>query len=102
VLTDSHEVNVLYEQAYQELLTVMQSKPRIANQALYLSRAAYNLKRAAERVTGVCEWVIFSLTGNMGRAAEGRAAEDRTPAPRTPTMPAAFSEAELAQGDSPS
>jgi phosphate transport system protein len=67
--TDSREVNELYEQAYQDLLTVMQGKPRIANQALYLSRAAYNLKRAAERVTGVCEWVAFSLTGNMGRAA---------------------------------
>jgi phosphate transport system protein len=87
VLTNRHEVNELYEQAYQELLTVMQSKPRIANQALYLSRAAYNLKRTVERVTGVCEWVIFSLTGHMGRAAEIQAlafheialAHDETP-----------------------
>jgi phosphate transport system protein len=87
VLIESREVNELYEQVYQDLLSAMQSKPRIANQALYLSRAAYNLKRAAERVTGVCEWVIFSLTGNMGRAAEIQAsafheitlAHDETP-----------------------
>ena len=69
VLADSQRVNELYEQAHQELLTVMQSKPRIANQAIYLSRAAYNLKRAAERVIGVYEWVLFSHTGAMGQAA---------------------------------
>jgi phosphate uptake regulator len=59
-------VDALYEQVYEELLRVMKSKPRVANQAIYLSRAAYNLKRVAERVTGVCEWVVFSITGTMG------------------------------------
>lgn len=67
-LTSTQGVNALYEQTYQNLLTVMKSKPRIANQAIHLSRAAYNLKRAAERVAGVCEWVVFSLTGSMGPA----------------------------------
>lgn len=67
-LAETQEVNALYEQAYEELLAVMRSKPRIANQAIYLSRAAYNLKRVAERVTGVCEWVVFAITGTMGQA----------------------------------
>ena len=66
-LTETQGVNALYEQTYQDLLTVMKSKPRIANQAIYLSRATYNLKRAAERAAGVCEWVVFSLTGSMGQ-----------------------------------
>ena len=66
-LAETREVNALYEEVYEELLTVMKSKPRIANQAVYLSRAAYNLKRVAERVTGVCEWVVFSITGTMGQ-----------------------------------
>jgi len=65
-LLESQEVNALYGQAYEELLEVMKSKPRIANQAIYLSRAAYNLKRAAERVAGMCDWVSYSITGTMG------------------------------------
>jgi phosphate transport system protein len=69
VLAETKEVNAIYEQTYQELLMVMQSKPGIANQAIYLSRAAYNLKRAAERVVGVSEWVAFSITGAMGQPA---------------------------------
>ncbi len=66
-LAETREVNALYEQVYEELLRVMKSKPRAANQAIYLSRAAYNLKRVAERVTGVCEWAVFSITGTMGQ-----------------------------------
>jgi phosphate uptake regulator len=69
VLAETREVNAIYEQTYQELLIVMQSKPGIANQAIYLSRAAYNLKRAAERVAGVSEWVAFSITGALGQPA---------------------------------
>jgi phosphate transport system protein len=68
VLAETREVNAIYEQTYQELLMVMQSKPSIANQAIYLSRAAYNLKRAAERVAGVSDWVAFSITGAMGQS----------------------------------
>ena len=64
-LLESQEVNDLYGQAYEELLEVMKSKPRIANQAIYLSRAAYNLKRAAERVAGMFNWVGYSITGTM-------------------------------------
>jgi phosphate transport system protein len=96
VLTDSHEVNELYEKVYQDLLMVMQSKPRIANQALYLSRAAYNLKRAAERVNGVCEWVVFSLTGSMGQAAGGEA-----PAVQAAIQAAALPETEIVHADRP-
>ncbi len=37
----------------------MKSKPRIANQAIFLSRSAYSLRRAAEQVAGISEWVVF-------------------------------------------
>jgi phosphate uptake regulator len=67
VLVEIREANAVYDQAYQELLTAMQSKPAIANQAIYLSRAAYNLRRAGERVAGLSEWVVFSVTGTMGQ-----------------------------------
>ncbi len=65
LLADTQKVDARYEQVYQELLGVMESRPRAVNQAVYISRAAYNLKRAAERVVGICDWVIFSVLGSM-------------------------------------
>ncbi len=47
-------------------MAVMKSNPRIANQAIFLSRSAYNLRRAAERVAGICEWVVFTVEGAVG------------------------------------
>jgi hypothetical protein len=44
----------------------MRTKPRIASQAIFLSRSAYNLRRAAERVAGICEWVAFAVEGSLG------------------------------------
>lgn len=60
------EVEGLYQQIRQELLVVMKGKPRIANQAIFLARSAYNLRRAAERVVGICEWVVFIVEGSFG------------------------------------
>jgi phosphate transport system protein len=58
-------VEGLYGQLRQQMLTVMKSKPRIANQAIFVSRSAYNLRRAAERVVGICDWVVFTVEGSM-------------------------------------
>jgi phosphate transport system protein len=55
-----------YSYLRRDLLEVMKSKPRIANQALFLWRSAYNLRRAAERVAGICEWVVFAVDGSLG------------------------------------
>ena len=68
VLCDVQALDALYRKVYQELLVVMSSSPRVATQAIYLSRAAYNLKRAGERVTGIAEWVSFAVVGTMGDA----------------------------------
>ncbi|MGD2039233.1 MAG: PhoU domain-containing protein [Anaerolineae bacterium] len=65
VCDDAQAADALYRQVYQELLVVMNSRPRAANQAIYLSRAAYHLKRASDRVTGICEWVVFIVLGTM-------------------------------------
>ena len=53
VLGDAREFEARYAQVYQELLGVMNNHPRVVNQAIYLSRAAYNLRRAADRVNKV-------------------------------------------------
>jgi phosphate transport system protein len=59
VAIGTRDVESLYQPVRNELLGIMKSKPRIANQAMYLSRSAYNLRRAAERVAGICDWVLF-------------------------------------------
>ncbi|MGC9335840.1 MAG: phosphate signaling complex PhoU family protein [Anaerolineae bacterium] len=68
VLGGTSEANAMYRQIHQELLMAMKGNPRLANQAIYLSRTAYNLRRVAEHVTGVGEWVGFSFSGTMGES----------------------------------
>jgi phosphate transport system protein len=66
VAADTRDVESLYQQVRHELFLVMKSKPRIANQAIFLSRSAYNLRRAAERVAGISVWVEFIVEGTLG------------------------------------
>ena len=61
----TREVESPYQQVRGELLVVMKSQPSIANQAIYLSRAAYNLRRAAERAASICDWVVFAVEGSF-------------------------------------
>jgi phosphate transport system protein len=62
---DDDEVDALYLQVYRELLTLMMSNPANIDQASYLTWAAHNLERAADRVTNICERVVFTVTGEM-------------------------------------
>ena len=59
------EVDGLYNQVYRELMTYVRSDPRHIDQANYLLWAAHNLERAADRVTNICERVVFTVTGKM-------------------------------------
>jgi len=59
------EVDQLYNQVYNELLTVMLSNPRTISGATFLLWVAHNLERIADRATNICERVIFTVTGYM-------------------------------------
>jgi phosphate transport system protein len=59
------EVDALYNQVYRELLTLIMADPSRIDQANFLLWAAHNLERAADRVTNICERVIFTVTGEM-------------------------------------
>jgi phosphate transport system protein len=59
------EVDDLYNQVYRELLTLIMSNPHNIDQATHLLWAAHNLERAADRVTNICERVIFTVTGEL-------------------------------------
>ncbi|MDQ3539058.1 MAG: phosphate signaling complex protein PhoU [Chloroflexota bacterium] len=59
------EVDALYDQIYRELLTYMMADPGTINRATRLLWAAHNIERIADRVTNICEWVIFAVNGSL-------------------------------------
>lgn len=59
------EMDALYNQVYRELLTFIMSDPRNIDQATHLLWVGHNLERAADRVTNICERVVFTVTGKM-------------------------------------
>jgi phosphate transport system protein len=60
------EVDRLYEQAVQELLTVMREQPEQSETATYLLWAAHNLERIADRTVNIAERAAFIATGVLG------------------------------------
>jgi len=62
---EDDEVDALYNQVYRELLTFIIADPSTIDQATYLLWAAHNLERAADRVTNICERVVFTVTGKL-------------------------------------
>ena len=59
------EIDGLYDQVYRELLTYMLSDPTTITRATYLLWVTHNLERIADRVTNICERVIYMCTGKM-------------------------------------
>ncbi len=62
---EDDEIDHLYNQVYRELLTFMMQDPHTIDRASYLLWVAHNLERAADRVTNICERVVFTVTGEM-------------------------------------
>ena len=60
------EVDALYDQVYRELLTYMLSDPKTIERATHLTWVAHNLERIADRVTNICERVVYLVEGKIG------------------------------------
>jgi len=58
-------IDELYNRTYMELLAIMTADPTKINGATYLLWAAHNLERLADRVTNICERILFVVTGEM-------------------------------------
>jgi len=59
------EVDGLYEQVYRELLTYMLNDPKTIERATHLTWVAHNLERIADRVTNICERVVYMVEGKV-------------------------------------
>jgi phosphate transport system protein len=62
---DDDEVDNLYDQVFRELLTFMAEDGRTITRATRLIWVAHNLERSADRVTNICERVVYLVTGKM-------------------------------------
>jgi phosphate transport system protein len=58
-------VDDLYNQIYLELLALMTKDPQVVSRATRLIWVAHDLERSADRVTNICERVIFVISGKM-------------------------------------
>ena len=59
------EMDALYQQVFRELLTYMLEDPRNISRATYLLWVAHNLERIGDRVTNICERIVFMTTGRL-------------------------------------
>jgi len=62
---EDDQVDALYNRVYHELIQKTISSPEITDEANHLMWAAHNLERLADRVTNICERIVFVVTGEM-------------------------------------
>src|SRR4030042_4104354 len=65
ICAEDDKVDLLHEQVYRVLLSYMIENPRVITYATYLIWAAHNLERIADRVTNICERIVFLVPGSM-------------------------------------
>ena len=65
ICDEDDEVDALYDQVYRELLTYMANDPRTIERATHLTWVAHNLERIADRVTNICERVVYLVEGRI-------------------------------------
>jgi phosphate transport system protein len=59
------EIDSLYDSIIRELLTYMRADPNSITRATHLLWAAHDIERIGDRVTNICERVIFSVSGEF-------------------------------------
>jgi len=59
------EIDDLYDQVFRECISYMLENPRVITTATRLIWAAHKLERIGDRVTNICERVVFLVTGKM-------------------------------------
>jgi phosphate transport system protein len=63
VIDRDDEVDELYNQAYRDLLNCMMQDSGLIDLATYMLWAVHNIERMGDRITNICERIIFVETG---------------------------------------
>jgi phosphate transport system protein len=62
---EDDQVDALYNHIYRNLMNEMSRNPASIDRASHLMWAAHNLERMADRVTNICERIVYVATGQM-------------------------------------
>jgi phosphate transport system protein len=65
IISEDNDIDNLYTQVFRELLTFMIEDPRTITRATRLIWVNHNLERSADRVTNICERVVYIVTGKL-------------------------------------
>ena len=65
ICDEDDAVDRLYDETYHSLIRDMISAPADVQRITYLIWTSHNLERIADRVTNICERVIFMVTGQL-------------------------------------
>ena len=58
-------IDDLYNEVNRQLIALIVKNPAIIDHANYLTWVAHNLERAGDRVTNICERVVYTVTGDF-------------------------------------
>jgi phosphate transport system protein len=65
ICDDDDEVDALYDAVYRDLIMIMVNQPDSIERATHLTWVAHNLERIADRVTNICERVVYLVEGRF-------------------------------------
>ncbi|MBN1484413.1 MAG: phosphate signaling complex protein PhoU [Chloroflexia bacterium] len=65
IAAEDDEVDELYNQVYRGLVQLLVEDASSVDHSNYLLWVAHNLERTADRVTNICERILFTVTGEM-------------------------------------
>ena len=63
IIAMDDEIDALYANVFRELVTFMAKDPETVSRAMYLLFVGHNLERIGDRVTNICERVMFRVSG---------------------------------------
>lgn len=65
IAAEDDEVDDLYNDLYRVLISYMVEDPKTITRATRFIWVAHNLERAADRITNICERIVFTVTGKL-------------------------------------
>ncbi len=65
IAAEDDRVDELHERVYHMMLETMLADPSTIQRATWLLWVAHNLERSADRVTNICERVVYQATGRL-------------------------------------
>lgn len=73
IYSEDDVIDQMYNDIYRRLVNLIVADAKVMDQATHLLWAAHNLERTADRVSNICERVVFMATGELVESLEDEA-----------------------------